>query len=177
MVSIVLVSGCVTQSKEQTSGSRQSQQSVDFFTYENQQYGISVDYPKNWTVQEGAYGAIAAFISPSENTADFRENVLLMEENISDSATLEKYDDVAIGQLSDVITEFKLLESSDTTFAGLPAIKTIFTGVQGKFGLKWMEILTIKNRKGYAFVYTAEASGYDRFLQTADTMANSFRIA
>src|SRR5437867_13217946 len=65
----------------------------NFKTYENKDYGVSISYPADWTVQENFQGTIALFASPKETSMDlFQENVNLVAQDLSaNPMNLEQY--------------------------------------------------------------------------------------
>jgi hypothetical protein len=68
-------------------------------TYQNSSYGITIQYPANWTKNEQEFDPndnvtdIVAFSSPLENTSDnYSETLAISMERLSNqSMTLEEY--------------------------------------------------------------------------------------
>lgn len=151
--------------------------SFRFLTYDNFFYHIRIKYPSVWTKSEEIIGTIVAFLSPQESSSDsFRENLNVYIGNLSQSMTLDDYIDLSNNQLKQLITDYSIIDSSATTLAGNPAHKVIFTGKQGGFNLKWMQVYMIKNNRDYVISYTAEEDKYSYFLGTIQEMINSFEI-
>lgn len=82
--------------------------------------------------------------------------------------TLEEYTNSQINPL-----EEKLLESNTTILAGIPGYKIVFTSIQG---LKTMQVWTIKNDKAYIITYVAQEEDYEKELQVAQKIIDSFEI-
>lgn len=166
---IIFISGCIYH--------QQQSETSDYLIYYNSEYGIKIKYPPNWTKMEQVFGAIVVFMSPKENAFDnFQENLNIVAESLSTPITLEEYTDVAISQLKQIITDINIVETESTTLAGNPAHKIVYTGRQGQYILKWMQIWTIKNNKAYVITYTAEENTYSNFLGIVQEMINSFEI-
>jgi hypothetical protein len=82
--------------------------------------------------------------------------------------TLEEYTNSQINLL-----EEKLLESNTTILADIPGYKIVFTNIEG---LKTMQVWTIKDDKAYIITYVAQEEDYEKELQIAQKMIDSFEI-
>ena len=82
--------------------------------------------------------------------------------------TLEEYTNTQVNLL-----EENLLESSTTTLADIPGYKIVFTNIEG---LKTMRVWTIKDDKTYIITYLAQEEDYEKELQVAQKMIDSFEI-
>jgi hypothetical protein len=74
------------------------------------------------------------------------------------------------------LTNFKLLSSSNTTLAGYPAQKLVFTYVAGGTTMKGMVELTLANNTGYSLSYVATQGVYPSYVGIAQNMMQSFNI-
>jgi len=143
-----------------------------FLTYNNEAEGFQIKYPGSWSVKN-ILVVFIAFMSPNESPSDdFLENVNIVFEETT--LPLEEYTITTIDILDQFLTDFDLLESESTTFAGRAAHKVIYTGT--KNNLKFMQIWTIKNNEAYILTYTAKVGAYSRFLDTVHDMCNSFYL-
>jgi len=107
----------------------------------------------------------------------FQENVNIIVQDLSDQPmTLAEYTELSIGQIEQVITDSNILDSSAVTLAGIPGHEVVYTGKQGLYDLKWMQVWTVKNDKAYVISYTAEVSSYPALLETVQEMIDSFEI-
>jgi hypothetical protein len=147
-------------------------------TYTNADHGFRIDYPQGWTKVEGTGGAIVGFASPKEEAGDdFQEAVTVTAEDLpSSSITLQQYTDAALGQVKKVITDFDLRESTDATVAGRPGHRIVYTGTQGQSKLEWQQLFTIVGDTAWILTFVAEASTYDRYVATAESIINSFAL-
>ena len=123
-------------------------------------------------------GSVAAFLSPQESASDiFQENLNLIVQDLSTQPmTLQEYTELSVGQVEQFITDARILDSSATTLDGNSAHKLVYTGKQGQYSLKWMQVWTVIDNTAYVLSYTAEANKYNDFLDTAQEMVNSFEI-
>ena len=195
VVAVIVISGCTketTKPKEtvspptpetkETAPTQPSEtpatETTKFLTYDSSAYGIRIEYPSDWTKNEQVMGTVATFLSPQESASDiFKENVNVIVQDLSTQPmTLEEYTELSVGQVEQFITDANILDSSVTTLDGTSAHKVVYTGKQGQYSLKWMQVWTIKDNTAYVLSYTAEANKYNDFLDTAQEMVDSFEI-
>jgi serine/threonine-protein kinase len=144
-------------------------------SYQDPAKAMQIKHPTTWTTQENVMGSTAVFLSPRENAQDFfQENINIISFDLA--MTLDQYTAYAENQIKQSITDARIIESSPTTLAGLPAHKLVFTGRQGQNNLKWMQVWTIKNNKVYLLTYTAEEGNYNAYLPTAQEIMASFTL-
>jgi eukaryotic-like serine/threonine-protein kinase len=167
-----------------------SQIEKDFLSYENSSVGIRIAYPSNWSKKENPVAnpvgtVTVAFLPPGENssTNTFSDNVTVIvddedDQNLIDNKiTLKDYtNSVLIAEWKKIITDFKLIESSEITLANNPGMKVVYTGSQNGTKLKYLQVFTMKNNKDYLITYTAMIDKYDSFLENVQKMINSFEI-
>ncbi len=97
-------------------------------------------------------------------------------ENFSrQSVTLDGYSQDLISALQQNATSFKF-NSSNTTLAGYPAHKLVFTLVSGGTTRQGIIELTLVNNTGYALTYVATQDVYPNYVGIAQNMMQSFNI-
>jgi eukaryotic-like serine/threonine-protein kinase len=145
-----------------------------YVAYENSRYGVKLERPENWSLQEEddflKPGVI--LLAPQENNQDkFRETVKISVENLSTPLSLNEYTKQSIREIkkSNTIIE----QPQDITFANREGIKVIY---QGQDGMKKMEVWMIKNKKAYIATYTAEANKFNKYAKSAETIIQSLVI-
>jgi eukaryotic-like serine/threonine-protein kinase len=141
-----------------------------FVTYDNPTFGVRIQYPSDWGRLDLSFMQDSADIDfyPLADTS-LAKNVKIQVNNLpSQNMTLEEYTNSQINPL-----EEKLLKSNTTTLAGMPGYEIVFTSLQG---LKTMQIWTIKNDKAYIITYVAQEEDYEKELQVAQKMIDSFEI-
>lgn len=118
------------------------------------------------------------FKSPqSSSSDDFLENLNIVTEDISSQPmTLSEYIDYSIDMEQRYISDYELIESSAFNLSSEPAQRVVFTGKQGIYSLKWMQILFVKNNVVYIITYTAMVDSYSSELETIQQMINSLVI-
>ena len=147
-----------------------AQTNSKFVTYDNPTFGVRIQYPSDWGRLDLSFMQDSADIDfyPLADTS-LAKNVKIQVDNLpSSNMTLEEYTNSQINQF-----EEKLLESNATTLAGIPGYEIVFTSLQG---LKTMQVWTIKNDKAYIITYVAQEEDYEKELQVAQKMIDSFEI-
>lgn len=166
----------------------ESQQQQQYSSYANPQDKFSIQYPSDWSVEQGGRaGVIATFSSPLESRFDtFAENFIIGVENLTAGASLDNYSRsvVALLESQPPGPEFNLTGSPiSTTFGGLPAQKVGFRltapneqGHGSEAALQGVQIWAIDNDTAYVLSFTAEQSTFSRYLPVIDHIVDSFRI-
>ncbi|MGC1134916.1 MAG: tetratricopeptide repeat protein, partial [Nitrososphaeraceae archaeon] len=160
-------------------------QSTKFLTYDNPVYGFKMQYPSDWTLEEGFLGGVIGFESPQESAFDVLENLIVSVEDLPfQNMSLEEYVNSDINTARQSLSEFKLIESTPTTFAGQPAIKVVFIAITTTLTteglapeeIKLMSVYTKFNDKAYIISYNSEPSKYSIYLPIIQKMIDSFEI-
>jgi len=132
--------------------------------------GFIIKYPSDWTKEEQS--SLVLFVTPT-NKATENLNVQVM--NLSANRTLATLteDLKSSAQSSENFTQ---IEATNTTLAGLPAYKIVYTATVDGEHLKVLQTLTVKDGKAYIITYKAVPSNYDKYVSAAQQMIDSFQI-
>lgn len=184
--------------------SNSSQVKEGFSIHHSPKLGFEMAYPSDWLVEESPMGDgiyINAPISTNgkiDNTTKNLEEVLeeakskiediqsgesesiLMQIRIRNQ-TIEDPDNIktigvkTIQAKRDINPSINIIETSETTLAGLPAFKIVYTyGISS--GIKEMSIETLSNNKIYTIGYAAPSYLYDVYLPEVEYAINSTKI-
>jgi hypothetical protein len=155
-------------------------------TYQNSSYGIRIQYPANWTKDEGDFDPyddiidIVEFSSPFISMSDSEPETLgiSIEQFTYENMNLDEYANSLITYYKETLTGFNLVEYDTNTsiLARKPAYKLVYRDVEDDTNYKTMEIGTIIGDKVYYIEYIAEAEKYSGYLPTIQMMINSFDI-
>ena len=150
-----------------------------FAEYRNENYGIALKYPQDWTVEEledPITGEIAVLVSPLENASDsFQEKIYLSINNLSTDR--EEYGRYLLNKMQNTSNIMNVTYKQDSAIlANLPAQSIIYQRKQENIDLQQQEIFTVKNGKVYALTYIAEKNKYQKFLDTVNRVIKSFTI-
>jgi eukaryotic-like serine/threonine-protein kinase len=170
---IILITTLLSTSltnQHQTITIAQTNDDNTFNLYENPTYGIKIQYPSDWGKLDLSFLQDSADIDfyPLSDTS-LAKNLKILVKNLPfHNMTLEEYTNSQINP-----TEEILLESNTTTLANIPGYKIVFTNV---VGLKTMQVWAIKDDKAYIITYVAKEEDYEKDLQIAQKMIDSFEI-
>ena len=174
-----------------------------FATYKNSAFGIIIQYPFNWEKIEGdgdqdsSDKQIVKFIPQLKDHLNkypsftisvhniHRNNIKdffgLFDKPTSDTISLHGFVLSHLTPLSTNLLDFKFIkpESHETTIVGKNvAQKIVYTYKEGQEGAiaKVMEVLMIKDDRGYIFSYNADLPKYLYYLPTVQKMIDSFEL-
>jgi hypothetical protein len=138
--------------------------------------GFKLKYPKNWEEQEPNEGLIACRFKALNGLVSARVAI----EQLPTSMTLSEYSIASADQIKKIMesqhTPITIITESNTELGAAPARKSVYTyPVEGTPSTaKVLQILTIKNGKGYVFNFTAADAGlYDDFLDVITEIVKS----
>jgi hypothetical protein len=153
-----------------------------FDTYENEVYGINIQYPHSWEKVDFSGGnLVVAFDTTDWKDAGLAENVVLQ------TTESESYNGVSPKDLAtravviykSHIPNFSLLNSAAyTTPAGLSVYKIEYAHTSGELKINTLEVWTV-NGDGddlFRIIFSADNTEYSNFLQTVDKMIDSFTL-
>jgi len=139
----------------------------------------SVNYPDNWELNKsGQMETNFILFSPLSSEQDqFKENVnLLIQDLAGHHLDLNKYVEISEGQIEDLITDGKILDSKRITSEKLHYQKVIYTGKQGIFNLKFEQYYWVIDDKAFILTLTCEESQYNDFQVIGEKILNSFNF-
>lgn len=148
--------------------------------YESPLYGIRTQYPGGWEIiiQNTSNSTLSIrFNSPPENDTDnFRENVRLVINTVSNNTALSNFTGAALASYLESYPDLELIELSSTNLTNnaIPAYKLVASLTQE--GIDFMQIIAIKEDKVYTILYSSEKTTYSTYLPIIEKMINSFEV-
>jgi len=140
-------------------------------TYESAK-GFTIKYPSGWSKDVKQSGVLdVVFGVPTNNST---ENLNVQVGNAS-GETLSSLTARVTSELQNG-SDFKQIEAGNTTLAGNPAYKIVFTVTVDGNHLKATQIWTVKDGKEYIITYMAAPNNYDTYASTAQQVIDSFQI-
>ena len=149
-------------------------------TFDDPTYGIKLQYPSSWIkIQPGQSSiqdnvdVVVAFLRPEaqQNASSLSRIGIGVQQLKSQNISLDQYTSNQIQAINR--QNATILESSETTLAGNPAHRAIFT-LQNKTEL--LQIWTLKEDKAYIITYQANLNDYPKNLPTFQRMVESLQI-
>jgi hypothetical protein len=135
--------------------------------------GYSIAYPSDWgKPEEQKSGSFVVFLTPTNNVT---ENLNVQVVNLSANDTLATVTDDLTSNAQGY-DNFKQIEASNTTLAGLPAYKIVYTATVNGDQLKLLQTVTVKDGKAYVITYKGAQANYGTHLSAAQQMIDSFKI-
>jgi hypothetical protein len=146
----------------------------DLATYSNPNLGFSLEYPSDWQKEE-----ILTFVSPQGGIDNRAPEVIRVTTEVLPTSdfSLDRYSEAALGQVES-FQDFKLLNSSFTTLAGLPAYMILYTFTEeSQTPLQILQLWTVKDGMAYIITYNGTYEEFDSSLPAMQSIVDSFTLA
>ena len=125
-------------------------------TYTNEEYGFSIGYPEDWTVEEGFMGSVVIFWGPIKD--DYIINVIVVTEELPTKMTAEEY---AKAGREWYLEEYDIVKTLSDTINGEPVAGDITTSMMEGIEVKQMSASFVKGTTAYTITFSATSSAYD----------------
>jgi hypothetical protein len=122
----------------------------DLVSYSSPNLGFSLEYPSEWEKEESL-----TFVSPQGGIGNRTPEVISITTEVLPTSDfgLDSYTEAALGQVES-FQDFRLLNSSSTTLAGLPAHMILYTFTdESRTPLENLQVWTIKDGIAYVITY------------------------
>ena len=141
--------------------------------YEDAALGYAFEYPAQWVkADEPRFGADVSFLGPRR--ADLTMGLDVRSEVTPTS--LDVYVDRSIMKvLTDLMTNFKVLENKPLTVNGVQAIKVVYSYRQGQFDLTSVEVVYALGDRKVVLTFCLLSEYYDEFKAAVDATVQSFQ--
>ena len=142
---------------------------------------------KNWEKSESglAQNVIVQFIAPDTKDVTQPAGVLIAEYNMPNGTTLDGFVNHFFKDRYSNPTDYKLISSSDTILAGMNSKqfvmydydKSLIPGLSGSTS-KVMRVIALDNKtgSGHALKYWSEPGLYNKYLNSAEKIIDSFEL-
>jgi hypothetical protein len=155
--------------------------SILLLPFQDQRYGISIQYPFDWHKEEGArsearnLSEAVAFYSPLKNAF---LKVIVLNSTYPLNVTLPQLLTSAVARDLHVTRDFQITQAStNAALAGKSAYLLVSTGeILKDLRYQTMEIGTLSGNRQYIIVYEALSSNYLTYLPAAKKMIDSFML-
>lgn len=124
-------------------------------TYTNEEYGFSIDYPEDWTVEEDTLGLTVVFWGPMKD--GFVTNVNVLTEKLSMKITPEEY-----AKSGELYPEESIVRTFTDTINGNPVAGYVVTSTPEE-GIEYntMQACFVSGTTAYVISFNAPVSTYD----------------
>lgn len=163
------------------------QQPVSYNQYNNDTYGIEIQYPSDWKVDTKNYNenstrytTIVAFFSQLNNYKDpFQDFVEIIHDKVPYKANLAGYLDEAINSYKDLKNFHLVSSTTEFSLGGLPAYKLTYTykddSVFPPLDEKVNVVGTLVGNDAFFIRYYAQKNSYPNYLPIFNKMIESFK--
>ncbi len=151
--------------------------------YENPNYGIKIQYPKDWTASTSGipvYNGIVGFYPPLKNITDIpTASVNLLVTTYAPTISLDDYTKTTLSVLEQ--QGIKIDESNPITLAGKPGYRITYSPTSQEtpnapVNFKVMETWTVIENKVYLLSFGADTQKFAGYLPTVQNILNSLQI-
>lgn len=137
--------------------SANSQSETEWLTYETAEF--SVQYPEDWELNtSGIMGTSFFLFSPLTNPLDdFKDNISLIKEDISDyDYDLNLYVAAAKQQIQSLIKNGEVISEERKTINDVEYYEIVYSGTQGNYDLIMKQRYKIINKVSYILTFTTK---------------------
>ena len=157
--------------------------SQNFVLYTNPDKDFKIWYPSDWSINEGNITHTGAIIASPDKAGKIivsARNVSPLESNMTPPELAKS---VLSSSQNDSRSRFIELDANNFFLSGHPAVKIVQirnngTGLEDSADVQYksMTLVTILEGKAYFVSYVAQPEIYPNYLQTAQTIIDSFEI-
>lgn len=162
---------------------------VQYLTYSNPDYDISIPYPSNWTPSEVNLGPyqVVRFVAPSVEEQETPTSIVVFTpatlavavqpldtSNVTRSQFINEFLDFVYESRS----QYRIIETSNATLGDIEAEQIVmYEYPEDRSTSKVMRVIAIANDTAYSIKYAAEPGKYDEYLPVVQTMVDFFRTS
>lgn len=140
--------------------------------YSNPNLGFSLQYPSDWQKEESL-----TFISPQGGVGNRGPEAISITTELlpTSNYSLDRYTEAGLGQVES-FQDFKLLNSSSTLLAGLPAHMIVYSFTDENLTLQNLQAWTVKDGMAYVITYGGTPEEFESSLPVLNGVMDSFRL-
>ncbi|MCC5829386.1 MAG: DcrB-related protein [Phycisphaeraceae bacterium] len=143
----------------------------------SREHGFSIKGPEGWERLPGEMGTEIMFLSPMEDEdTEFRANLNVVVENLPKEMDLSAYLQVALDQLSKVMTDFQKLDQGEVTIADKPGKRLEYTHRMGVFRFHVDQYFVVHSNRAYVITCTAVEGTLDDYRDEFKAMLDSMQF-
>jgi hypothetical protein len=141
--------------------------------YSNPNLGFSLQYPADWQKEESL-----TFISPQGGVGNRSPEAISITTELlpTSNYSLDRYTEAGLSQVES-FQDFKLLNSSSTLLAGLPAHMIVYSFTDENLTpLQNLQAWTVKDGMAYVITYGGTPEEFESSLPVLNDVMDSFRL-
>ena len=143
--------------------------------YSNEEWGFSLEYPKDWDVIEEMFEGTVVF---TRSLAEGPTAIMVIAEELPafPEPVLEDYVEMTESQVESELTDYEKVSQYSTTIAGEAAIVYTVAWSVGTQAVKHTQAIFLKDRVAYRVSYTGTPESYDEDIDCFELVINSFKF-
>jgi hypothetical protein len=141
--------------------------------YNNTSFGFTLEFPSNWQKEESL-----TLVSPQGGIDNEYPEIISVDTEVLSSSdlSLDTYSEASLGQVKS-LQDFKLLNSSSTTLAGLPAHMIVYSFIdESETPLQNLHVWAVKDGTAYTITYTGTPEEFESSLPALQGVLDTFRL-
>lgn len=143
--------------------------------YENKSENFLFSFPKERTFEENQYWFNTIVFTPEDD--EIKENIWIAVQKLQKFLSIQKYYEETLTELKDTVVWFKEIKAEDVSIDWLDGKKIIYEHQTNGKNLKSQQTFMIsKDNIVYSIVYTATKESFNKFLEWANIILNSFKL-
>ncbi len=144
--------------------------------YENKEHNFSFELPNERTFEENKYGFKTIVFSPKDD--EIKENVWISVQQLQKFLSVQEYYEETINKLKKTIKTFTETKTEDIKIWNLKWKTIWYEYKEWDIIVKSKEtFLMSAENKVYIINYTATKDTFEKFLEWAETILNTFKVA
>ena len=171
LLPVASVVGCQQQSEPPP-----SPLAPETLAYTNSEYGFSLEYPKDWNVEEGSAGTVVLFAGPLVGEYEYMVNINIVTEELPSEMTVQDYARMAELQQKKAWSDYVKVKEYTSTIVGLPAVVKTFIATPIDVPLKDIQVFFIKDKVAYIITYNAAIDSHDEYVEFFDLAISTFKF-
>lgn len=139
--------------------------------------GYTVNFPSGWEISKNTDGMDGIAISPPENEKDtFRENIIIMLEDLPQGMTNKEYIDLSIDNSKKALGGFNVVSRKQITIDGQPGEQMVFEHVYEGTKIKAGQVIVINKGKAYIITLSAIPDTYAAYAPYLESVMKSMKF-
>jgi hypothetical protein len=141
--------------------------------YNNTSFGFTLEFPSNWQKEESL-----TLVSPQGGIDNEYPEIISIDTEVlpSSDLSLDTYSEASLGQVKS-LQDFKLLNSSSITLAGLPARMIVYSFIdESETPMQNLHAWTVKDGTAYIITYSGTPEEFESSLPALQGVLDTFRL-
>jgi hypothetical protein len=146
-------------------------------TYASEVEGFSIAFPSDWRKTVGAPGMNLEIMPPDQTDPNvFRDDLLVRVEPLADPLALDDYFAIKVALGAKLIQDYKEIEKGPAVLGGRPAMRLVYSYVNGDTPVTSMAYFLASGRRGYMVAASAVSNRFAERKPAFEAIVNTFQL-